>query len=244
MHSSNCLNCGTPVDRKFCPECGQKTDTHRITPQHFVMHDMVHGVMHLDKGILFTLKETFLRPGYAAQDYVAGKRKNYYNIFYLIFLLLGVYMIANGHDAAVEDIDKDLADLPFTPAFKDIVKFGFLYIKYLILVIIPILALSGFIVFQKLNYNYAEHHIISGFVLLGSLVLIMTGMLIGNMSEKANVLISLFGPLLFTLLVYYQATKKKYSLLGYVWRMVPFLILSFIWSVIFILILIIIVSSF
>jgi len=241
MQSSNCLNCGTPVDRKFCPECGQKTDTHRITPQHFIMHDLVHGVMHLDKGILFTLKETFIRPGYAARDYVAGRRKNYYNIFYLIFLLLGIYMVAQGHDAMAIQIDSNPATQGLPTFFANFYKFVFLYAKYLVLVIIPILALSGFIVFQKLNYNYAEHQIISGFVMLGSIILILAAMLIEAISQKASVLISIFSPLLFAVLVYYQATKNKYSLLGYIWRMIPFFVLSLVWSTLFMLMLVVLV---
>ena len=42
--------------------------------KHFVMHDLLHGVWHLEKGILFTLKETIIRPGQAALDYIKGKR--------------------------------------------------------------------------------------------------------------------------------------------------------------------------
>lgn len=71
---SNCLNCSTELISTYCHICGQKANTHRITPRHFIMHDIVHGVLHLDKGILFTLKQAFTRPGYAVMDYIAGKR--------------------------------------------------------------------------------------------------------------------------------------------------------------------------
>lgn len=229
MHPSNCLNCGTPVDRKFCPECGQKTDTHRITPQHFVMHDLLHGVMHVDKGILFTLKETFTRPGYAARDYMAGKRKNYYNVFYLIFLILGFYLIINGHDALATQIDKKLDGSGLPEQFVPIAKFFVLYTKYLVLLVIPTLALSGFIVFQRLNYNYAEHVIISGFTALGGFIILMIGVLTGKLYGPLNVIISLFGPPLFMILVYYQATKHKYSFLAYTLSLIPFFLLSLLW---------------
>ncbi|HYD92412.1 MAG TPA: hypothetical protein VEA37_13110, partial [Flavobacterium sp.] len=144
----------------------------------------------------------------------------------------------------VSQFDEKMAGAKMPPAIRDIIRFAFLYVKYLVLVIIPILALSGFIVFQRLNYNYAEHHIISGFVMLGSLVLIFAGMLIGKISEAANALLSFFGPLLFTILVYYQATKKKYTLTGFAWRMIPFFVLSFIWSCMFFVILVLFVSNF
>ena len=90
MEHTYCLNCNFDVDNKFCPSCGQKTDTHRIVMKHFVMHDLLHGVWHLEKGILFTLKETIIRPGQAALDYINGKRVRYYNVFYLALLVIGL----------------------------------------------------------------------------------------------------------------------------------------------------------
>ncbi|MBS1571605.1 MAG: DUF3667 domain-containing protein, partial [Bacteroidetes bacterium] len=85
-----CLNCGSKVDNNYCSVCSQKTDTHRLTPKHFFYHDILHGIWHLDKGILFTLKEAVIRPGQASLDYINGKRIRYYNVFYLCLLLLGI----------------------------------------------------------------------------------------------------------------------------------------------------------
>lgn len=93
MSSKNCLNCGHELVHKFCAYCGQKADTHHITVKHFITHDLAHGVFHLDKGILFTIKEAFTRPGKAALDYINAKRISYYNIFYLILLLVGLNLL-------------------------------------------------------------------------------------------------------------------------------------------------------
>lgn len=40
-HSTKCLNCNNEIIGKFCHHCGQKTDTHRITAKHFVIHDLL-----------------------------------------------------------------------------------------------------------------------------------------------------------------------------------------------------------
>lgn len=62
--SKDCLNCAaTVVPYNYCPNCGQKTTTHRYSIQHFIAHDFVHGIWHVDKGILFTLAGLFKRPG-------------------------------------------------------------------------------------------------------------------------------------------------------------------------------------
>ncbi len=92
MTSKNCLNCDKKIVDKFCSGCGQKTDTHRITFKNFIFHDVVHGTFHFDKGMLFTAKQALIRPGKAALDYIAGKRKPYYNVFYLILITIGLIL--------------------------------------------------------------------------------------------------------------------------------------------------------
>ena len=86
MTTHNCLNCGKRLTDAFCSGCGQKADTHRITFKNFIFHDVLHGTFHLDRGILFTVKQALTRPGQAALDYISGKRKPFYNVFYLIKL--------------------------------------------------------------------------------------------------------------------------------------------------------------
>jgi hypothetical protein len=93
MEQRHCLNCHEEITRKFCPNCGQKTDTHRIGFVHFIAHDLLHGMFHLERGIVFTLKEALIRPGKAALDYISGKRICYYNVFYLSLVLIGLAIL-------------------------------------------------------------------------------------------------------------------------------------------------------
>jgi hypothetical protein len=69
MTTTTCLNCQAEIDKNYCSTCGEKTDIHRITVKHFLFHDLLHGVWHIDKGILFTLKETIVRPGSGTRLY-------------------------------------------------------------------------------------------------------------------------------------------------------------------------------
>ncbi len=68
-----CLNCEHSIAEKYCSCCGQKTSTHRYSLKHFVEHDFVHGVWHVDKGIVFTIKELFTRPGHSVREFILGK---------------------------------------------------------------------------------------------------------------------------------------------------------------------------
>src|SRR5690606_2344353 len=65
-------------------------DTHRITFKNFIFHDVLHGTFHIERGILFTTKQALIRPGKAALDYISGKRRRYYNVFYLILITIGL----------------------------------------------------------------------------------------------------------------------------------------------------------
>jgi hypothetical protein len=85
MNPANCLNCGATVSASFCPDCGQKTATHRLN-WHYVWHDIPHSVFHLDKGFLFTIRQMTLRPGKAVNEFLDGKRVNYFRP--LMFLII------------------------------------------------------------------------------------------------------------------------------------------------------------
>lgn len=84
-----CLNCNNQIQNNFCSVCGQKLSTHRYSLQHFFVHDLVHGVFHVDKGFLFTIKELFTRPGHSMREFIEGKRANHFNYFSLVLIILG-----------------------------------------------------------------------------------------------------------------------------------------------------------
>ncbi len=63
---------------QFCSNCGQRSDTHRLTIPHLA-HDFFHALTHADKSIFSLLAQLATRPGAVARDYIAGKRKRYFN---------------------------------------------------------------------------------------------------------------------------------------------------------------------
>ena len=92
MTNSNCLNCEKKLTAKFCSSCGQKSDTRRITFKNLIFHDILHGLFHFEKGMLFTAKQSLVNPGKASLDYISGKRKPYYNVFYFILITIGLIL--------------------------------------------------------------------------------------------------------------------------------------------------------
>ena len=224
MSENSCLNCNCEIEKNYCSTCGQKTDTHRITVRHFLFHDLMHGVLHIDKGILFTIKETILRPGQAALDYIKGKRIRYYNVFYLCLLVIGLnLLLSHLYDSILHtEVDPKNDTIAVSSFFRE-------HIKSILLGIIPILGLNSFWIFRRLKLNIAEQFILSGFCLLGMLLI---GILF-NFCDFMNKLdlpsfltvfevASFFMIPLFAFWTYYNATKGLYSFGGFFWRVVVF----------------------
>ena len=166
--SSDCLNCTAPVTQNFCPNCGQKSSTHRYSIKHFLAHDFVHGIWHVDKGILFTLKALFTRPGHSVREFIQGKRVPYFSFVTLILLILTVSsliapyahfnmsdLMPEGGKAAMSSTEKFISEHP----------------KLILIVTIPIYSLLSFLWFRKAKLNYSEHLVLNSNRVIVELIL-------------------------------------------------------------------------
>lgn len=242
---THCLNCSKPVYEFFCPNCGQKTDTHRITIKHFFMHDLLHGFWHIDRGILFTLRETFVRPGQAALDYIGGKRIRYYNVFYLLLIVLGTNVLVDHYIGILAPDRIDYSE----PGGK-IDLFVSQYMKFFIFGVVPLFALNSKIIFKRLGLNYAENLIIGGIMVLGMTLLnlpwylffaidsLTTTPIMGFISNMVVLLL-----LLFPVYVLYDATKNVYKLWAFSIRILAFYMFVILEAILVSLLLILIVTD-
>jgi len=87
-----CLNCGTTFRGKYCPGCGQRGDTGRLTLKSGV-ENVLGVLMSAESGLGHTLCDLVLRPGYMMRDYVMGHRKEYVRPIQLLFLLASVNVV-------------------------------------------------------------------------------------------------------------------------------------------------------
>lgn len=72
---TTCLNCGTELIGRHCHQCGQKRHVHRSITA--IMHDLVHGVLHLDGKLWRTLPLLAFMPGKLTRRYVEGERAKF-----------------------------------------------------------------------------------------------------------------------------------------------------------------------
>lgn len=171
MHQTNCLNCEILVkqNQKFCPNCGQKTNINRLNFHEF-SHDAIHQITHADKSILKLFKGLAVKPGIIAKEYLAGKRKKYFNPlnFYLIVIGIVVFMTSlfyrenNTRSKQMELAAQGIQDpvkkqelLDKSDRMKKINIITYKYSNVINMVGIPFLTLL-FWVFYRKNYYYIE----------------------------------------------------------------------------------------
>ncbi len=232
----NCLNCNAKVYDKFCSKCGQKSDTHRITLKHFLFHDILHGVWHIDKGILFTIKEALTRPGQAALDYIAGKRIRYYNVFYLILILIGLNIfLSNQYDKMASEYLGTVVDSANAKG-KAINDFLTTNSKLIIFLIVPLFALNSFILFRRKKLNISEHFILAGMIYLGILILTLIVEILsflefikyGNYITDYLLLVYLIVIFIYAVRGYYKTFESNYTKINFTIRILFFLVLLFV----------------
>lgn len=195
MHPTNCLNCGTllTADDRFCPTCGQKSDTHRLTVGH-IWHDLVHAFTHADKGLLFTVKELIIRPGIVAREYIQGKRKKYFNPFSFLIIVVGITILANSvfkpyemdeayYKKTTEQFQQSSKKQKFIKILERRKKMGEFMNKHTNVVLFistPFIAFILWLLFRGRKINYAEHVAVMAYVngFLNILLILLFGPLL------------------------------------------------------------------
>ncbi len=163
--SKKCKNCGEDLLGNYCYRCGQKASTGRITMRYF-FHELEYGLTHADrKGLFFTLKSLFTRPGNMLRDYILGHRVNYVKPFPLLIVLAGAYGILRHfifpqEGAEVDNIPGEwLVKMPFLVYLQPTIKWMLTSQTFGVLVLLPFFALAVKKAFRRVGikrYNYAE----------------------------------------------------------------------------------------
>src|SRR5688572_5734016 len=181
-----CKSCGEPIDKNYCPACGQRASVKRIAVRQLIL-DIPHAIFHLHSGFLYTVKQLFVSPGQAIREYLDGRRKPYFHpIAYLAILLLLNYVVMKITGLHFYDEQELLSMTPEQAKLileYDATQWWFLEHTYLyMLIAIPACSLFYFLFFNlfKLRFNVAECAVVLMFiiaqgVLMQSIIYLLTG---------------------------------------------------------------------
>lgn len=149
---TNCANIISDID-KYCNNCGQKTKLHRLST-HDIWHDAMHAFLHADKGIVNLTKDLAKNPGKVAKEYVAGKRKKYFNPFSYLVITIAISAFITSYFHLMEGGNSKNPVADFIEKHVNLIFFA----------AVPVSAFFSFLLFKKKQYNYAENLVINAFL--------------------------------------------------------------------------------
>lgn len=154
-----CKNCNHTYTGHFCNNCGQSAETDRLD-FHFLWHDIQHGLLHMDKGILYSVRQLLVRPGHSVREFIEGKRVNHFKPISLVIVLATVYGILYHKfhiNLFVSDVDNS------TINFKELNEWIATHYAWVTLATIPFYTVGTALFFRKQGYNIYEFLILNTF---------------------------------------------------------------------------------
>jgi hypothetical protein len=174
---NTCKNCSTSFETKYCPNCGVSVKVKRID-RTFVLHELEHGVLHFEKGFLYTTRELFLRPGHATRAFLEGNRLRHFKPIGYVIICSVIYSFINhrfGPKIVLTKPDNYVARI-FMWIFE--------HYNYSNLIEIIFIALTLTWFFKKKGYNYFEYFVmlsyLTGFMMLFGGLFIMLSYATGS----------------------------------------------------------------
>jgi Protein of unknown function (DUF3667) len=201
---THCKNCKTAFDSKFCPECGSVAQVKRINKQ-YLIHELQHGILHVESGFFFTSKELILRPGQMILGFLQGNRAKHYKpigyviICSIIYTLVGklVHLKVKA-DSPIGNINKIVIWISENTNYSNLIEIVFL-------------ALALQLFFKKREYNYFEYIVLfcylTGSAILISTIFLLIASALKNASINNYAQIGVFGYMIWGIAKFFKANK-------------------------------------
>lgn len=89
---TNCLNCGTTVAGRYCPDCGQENVEPKESAWHLIVH-FFNDVTHFDGKFFTSIKYLLTKPGFLTEEYAKGRRASYLNPIRMYLFISAVFFL-------------------------------------------------------------------------------------------------------------------------------------------------------
>lgn len=162
-----CANCGTHLHGPVCHNCGQKHIRSRWTLG-VLIEQFFSQLSNIESGFIYTLHALISKPGELIQDYWRGKTKIYYNPFRFMIILVGFNLLL-GFLIGVDDLmqatfqpEELEAQMGTENVIEADMKFDS-WLNVLVLLLLPVHALSSRWLFGRHGKNYGEHLIANAY---------------------------------------------------------------------------------
>nr|WP_321411424.1 DUF3667 domain-containing protein [uncultured Allomuricauda sp.] len=158
-----CKNCDTRLrtDFLYCPACGAKVIHNRLTVKNLWV-DLLERYFNLDNTFIKTFVHLFTKPEMVIEGYLQGIRRKYLNpISYTGIALTLSGIIVFLMTRSIDFLEFDAFETGASTVYQEkLLGFVLDYQALIFLVYIPLMAISGWLCFDKKKYNFAERTII------------------------------------------------------------------------------------
>lgn len=164
--SITCKNCGNEFEGNYCNNCGQSANTERLDVSYIKHHFHIIFLKYFHKGIIYTVKQLYTRPGHSIREYVEGKRVMHFEPFALLVTLAALYGLLY-HAFNIDIFQNATIDTQTNGGNISLeILNGWFIDHYSIvsLVVLPIFAFGSYVCFYKQRYNFIEHVVINAFL--------------------------------------------------------------------------------
>ncbi|OUS16242.1 hypothetical protein A9Q93_05840 [Nonlabens dokdonensis] len=223
-----CKNCGAGLSDDFCPKCGNPKILKRIDGS-YILSEMV-SVLNFDKGIFYTIKELFVRPGKNVHKFIHNDRNRLVKPIIFIIVCSLIYTV-------VQQLLKFEDGYANTGGFGDsAISTIFVWIQknygYSNVLMSIFIAVWIKLFFKKYNYNFFEIIILLCFVMgIGMLIYTTFGILESIIQLKILQIGGIIGFIYTTWAIGQFFDKKKFfnylkGLIAYLLGMITFYFLA------------------
>ena len=166
----NCKNCDKTVDGNFCAHCGQSIKVDKLNLPNFLT-EISDSVFQLNRGLFFTIKELFFRPGHTIREFLIGRRKGHFKPIAFVLIMSTVYLLISRISDHSTIIDDFLLGFSVTGEERELLTNSSKFLNWLsenyaytILLLLPVFSLASYLSFKGLGQNYLEHIVINSYI--------------------------------------------------------------------------------
>ncbi len=165
---NNCKNCNKELRGEFCSDCGFPNTLKRIDKKYIV--NEISSIINFDRGIFYTVKVLFIRPGDAVREFILENRKRLVKPILFLIICSIIYNISQqflSFEAGYLKFDIDNPNDLVIGKMYNWLSNNYGYTNILMAILI---ALWTKIFFKKYNYNYYEIYVLLCFIMGNSIL--------------------------------------------------------------------------
>ena len=196
--SVSCKNCGHQYNGFYCPQCGQKHITTRITVKES-LKKWLGVIVNLEKGLWPTSWLMFKDPKKVINDYLNGITVPYSHPFRFLFLWLTVQVfliLSSGvFDMTQGNFYTEMQGQPqqMNEGQQKLLSGVKQYLQLFLVLSMPFLAMATKLFFRQRSLNFAEHLVVNSYAYGASLILSLLMIPFYYFAENHMVSLQLIG---------------------------------------------------